>query len=187
MSYCVCDDESPCLYHKEHHDKKPNHKSMTDKISLYDIQEAKDFINAMEEVTDEGLQEYAQALQVQEKNKVNAIASYFRELEMTVKMAKIESKRLKELADYYERRQERLKQVLKYSMEAHGIEKIETDKFRISFRKSESIEVDDVEQLDDKFCTVKVSANKTAIKQAIKAGEEVCGARIVVNNNLQIK
>lgn len=157
------------------------------KVSLYDIHEAKDFINAMEEVTDEGLQEYSKALQVQENNKVNAIASYFRELEMTVDMAKIESKRLKELADYYERRQDRLKQVLKYSMEAHGIEKIETDKFRISFRKSESIEVDDVEMLDDKFCTVKISANKTAIKQAIKDGEEVCGARIVTNNNLQIK
>lgn len=157
------------------------------KVSLYDIHEAKDFINAMEEVTDEGLQEYSKALQVQENNKVNAIASYFRELEMTVDMAKIESKRLKELADYYERRQDRLKQVLKYSMEAHGIEKIETDKFRISFRKSESIEVDDVNELPEKFVVVKKQADKAAIKKAIKDGETVTGAKVIVNNNLQIK
>lgn len=106
---------------------------------------------------------------------------------MTVDMAKIESKRLKELADYYERRQDRLKQVLKYSMEAHGIEKIETDKFRISFRKSESIEVDDVEALPEKFVVVKKQADKTAIKKAIKDGETVTGAKVIVNNNLQIK
>ena len=58
---------------------------------------------------------------------------------------------------------------------------------KISFRKSESVEIDNVEELEDRFKRVKVEADKTAIKQAIKSGKEVKGARLVENNNLQIR
>lgn len=72
-------------------------------------------------------------------------------------------------------------------MEEFGIELIEGRTLKISFRKSESVEVDNVDELDEKFKKVKVEADKTAIKQAIKNGEEIKGARLVKNNNLQIR
>lgn len=155
--------------------------------SLYEIEEAKDFIERMKSEDDVELEAYSRSLVIQEKNKVNAIVGYLREVELTAEMAENESKRLAELAKYYRNRQERIKQSVKWAMQAHGIEKIETDKFRISFRKSESVEVDDVDALPEEFVVMKKQADKTSIKKAIKDGKTVEGARIVENSNLQIK
>jgi hypothetical protein len=74
-------------------------------------------------------------------------------------------------------------------MQVSGIEKIESPLFKISLRRSEAVEVDVVEALPSSFQNVKtvVTADKMAIKEAIKKGETVFGARIIENFNLQIK
>ena len=70
-----------------------------------------------------------------------------------------------------------------------GIEKVESPLFKLSVRRSEAVEVDMVEALPNAFQNVKnvVTADKIAIKEAIKKGENVTGARLVENFNLQIK
>ena len=75
------------------------------------------------------------------------------------------------------------------SMLITGIEKLESDFWRFSVRRSESVEVDLVEALPSDFRTIKnvVTADKVAIKEAIKRGENVIGARLIENFNLQIK
>ena len=78
---------------------------------------------------------------------------------------------------------------VKKAMIVSGIDKIESDLFKLSLRRSEAVEVDMVEALPNAFQNVKnvVTADKVAIKEAIKRGENVIGARIVENFNLQIK
>lgn len=98
-----------------------------------------------------------------------------------------EIKRLTERKQALKNAQERVKNSLKNAMEEFGIVEIKGQTLKINFRKSESVEVDNIEELDDKFKRVKVEADKTAIKQALKSGEEVKGARLVENNNLQIR
>ena len=98
-----------------------------------------------------------------------------------------EIKRLTERKQALKNAQERVKNNLKNAMEEFGIIEIKGGTLKISFRKSESVEVDNLEELDDKFKRIKVEADKTAIKQAIKSGEEVKGARLVENKNLQIR
>lgn len=157
------------------------------RVSLYNILDAKDFIERIKAEDDAELEEYSKSIAIQEANKVNAIAGFLRETELAAENAEIESKRLSEIAKFYANRAERIRQSMKYAMEAHGIEKIETDKFRVSFRKSESVEVDDVEQLPEQFVVIKRSADKKAIKEALKSGDKLKGVRVVVKNNLQIK
>lgn len=60
------------------------------------------------------------------------------------------------------------------------------DTVSISWRKSERVEIDDVDALPDMYMRVKVEPDKTAIKSAIRAGDRVDGARIVTSNNIQI-
>lgn len=156
------------------------------KVSLYNILDAKDFISRIDEENLD-IQEYSKSIAIQEKNKVNAIGGFLQETELVAENAKKESQRLAEIARYYENRVKRIKQSVQYAMEAHGIEKIETEMFRISFRKSESVEVDNAEVLPEEYLVVKKSVNKKAIKEALKNGETVEGARIVANNNLIIK
>ncbi len=78
-----------------------------------------------------------------------------------------------------------LREWLKNALECKPFE---TAKVRVSFRKSEQTEVDE-SVLDRKWCREKVTytPDKTAIKNAIKSGQTVDGARIVVNQNIQIK
>lgn len=66
---------------------------------------------------------------------------------------------------------------------------IETDLMKISWRKSESVEITDITKLPHEYLTVKVDEkpNKDAIKAAIKAGKEVPGAELNQKQNIQIK
>ena len=85
--------------------------------------------------------------------------------------------------------QARLKENISNAMALFGVDKIESPTLKLSFRKSKSVNVADLEALDQKYVTVKVtkSADKKAIKEAIESGEEVKGAYIEENFNLQIK
>lgn len=175
------------LLAEQQHEANEKLDSQYQKVSLYNILEAEDFIDRMKDEDDTELEEYSKTLAIQEKNKVNAIVGFLRETELTAESAEIEAKRLSEIAKFYKNRAERIKQSVKWAMESHGIEKIETDMFRLSFRKSESVLVDDVEVLPKEYVVLKKSADKTAIKKAIKDGINVEGARVIANNNLQIK
>ena len=100
-----------------------------------------------------------------------------------------EIKRLKAMKDSRDKKVEWLKESVKKAMLVSGIEKVESPLFKLSVRRSEAVEVDVVEALPSAFQNVKnvVTADKVAIKEAIKRGEFVMGARIIENFNLQIK
>ena len=100
-----------------------------------------------------------------------------------------EIKRLNERVKQFKNTQTRLKNYLSNTMQQFGIESIKGKTLEIKFRKSESVEIDNELMLDKKYLTEKVETkpNKTAIKEAIKNGEKVEGARLVTNYNLQIK
>jgi len=100
-----------------------------------------------------------------------------------------EIKRLKAMKDTKDRSINRLKEALREAMLISGIDKIESSLFKLSLRRSEAVEVDVVESLPSSFLNIKnvVTADKIAIKEAINRGENVIGARIVENFNLQIK
>ena len=67
--------------------------------------------------------------------------------------------------------------------------KLELPHSKISYRKSDSVEVVDVEMLPEEYVKTKIEKNpdKVAIKNAIKDGKEIKGAKIVTNYNIQIK
>ena len=100
-----------------------------------------------------------------------------------------EIKRLKVMKESKERAIDRLKSAVKNAMLVSNIEKIESPLFKLSIRKSEAVEVQIVEALPGAFINVKnvVTADKVAIKEAIKRGEHVTGARLIENFNLLIK
>lgn len=155
------------------------------KVSLYNILDAKEFVSRIDDETD--LEEYSKSIEIQKDEKVNAIVGFLRETELMAFIAESESKRLAELARYYGNRAKRVKQSVTWAMKAHDKDELKTGLFRLSFRKSSSIEVDDTEKLDEKYIVTKKSANKVAIKKALKDGETVTGARMIESNNLIIK
>lgn len=100
-----------------------------------------------------------------------------------------EIKRLQELKKRNTNVVNRLENAISEAMKLYGIEKVESPTLKLSFRKSESVEIVNEAQLAAPFKTLKTTCtpNKTLIKEAIKNGEVVEGAILVTNLNLQIK
>ena len=84
---------------------------------------------------------------------------------------------------------DRMKEAITTAMQVNGIEKVTSPTLNLSFRHSESVEIDSLDKLPEYFKTVKttVTADKTRIKKAIKDGQPMKGARIIEKYNLQIK
>jgi len=95
--------------------------------------------------------------------------------------------RLKQLKEQKENAIDKLKNAVSDAMQLYGIEKIDSPTLKLSFRKSESIEVS--ENIDKKYLIEKTTLqpDKQAIKKAIKDGKQVEGAVLVTNYNIQIK
>jgi len=100
-----------------------------------------------------------------------------------------EIKRLSQLKKVRQNLAERLKANISHAMHTFEVDKIESPLIKLSFRKSQSVEVDDVNSLPTEYKTIKVTeqADKMKIKQALQNGEQIQGCSIITNTNLQIK
>lgn len=173
-------------------------------MNLYDIDQR--LVTLIEEGFDlefgtifESEEELAKAIdevQLDLDAKIENIGCYIKNLEAEVEAFKKEEDNLEKRRKQTERKIEGLKRYLNgYLMACYPNDddrakwKFKSPKCVLGYRKSSSVEVPDIEKLDKKYLkiTTKVDPDKTAIKDAIKNGEEVKGAYIKQNINLNIK
>lgn len=156
--------------------------------SLYSIrQEIENFEYELDEETGELLNALVwDDLQMAYEEKVENIACYIKNLRSDIAAFKEEEAALAKRRKAAERRVEYLSGLLAENMEG---QKFSTAKCAISFRKSETLEVDDMKLLPAELLRVKntIEADKVAIKAAIKSGIEVNGCRLVESLKPQIK
>lgn len=100
-----------------------------------------------------------------------------------------EAKRLLDRKKSIESGMTSLRNNLANTMQITGKTKFKTEHFNFSFRKSESVDITDMALLPSNYIKTKTTetADKTAIKKAIKSGEVLEGATIIEKQNLQIK
>lgn len=79
----------------------------------------------------------------------------------------------------------------KGNLDAEGLNKYKIDlpHSKISYRKSDSVDVFNMDLLPTKYIKKKVEEipDKTSIKNDIKNGKKISGAKIITNYNIQIK
>lgn len=159
-------------------------------ISLYELGEAyKNLPYVLDSQDPDELKVYLNSIEVQIREKSSNIVMYAQNLNLTAEGIDNEIERLKELRDSYRKKAQRLKDYISWVLQENDIQLVESDLFRLSFRKSESVEVYDITQLPESFLKVKIekSLDKDMIKKAIKSGVEVPGATVITKQNLQIK
>lgn len=160
-------------------------------MNLFNIkQEYINLVNTIIENNGELSPELSQALAINETDLKEKAINYgyvIRSFEYENDIIDAEIKRLKALKEQKEKAIQKLKDAVSDAMNLYGIEKVESPALKLSFRKSESVEIS--ENLDKRFMIEKVTLqpDKVAIKEAIKKGEQVEGAVLVINQNLQIK
>jgi hypothetical protein len=160
-------------------------------MKLYQITQEAQYLAALletEELTPELEAELLinqEQLQTKGINYAKVIANYQSESDAI----DAEIKRLKAMKESRDKKVTWLTESLKKAMLVSGIEKIESPLFKISLRRSEAVEVEIPEALpvDWQVKKVTITADKVAIKKAIKEGYSITGARLVENFNLSIK
>ncbi len=119
--------------------------------------------------------------------KAEGLACYIKGLVADAEAIKAEKMALAARQRVAEKKAERLKTYLANCMDTAGKTKLSTPRCTISFRKSERVEVSDVNLLPEQFQEVILEANKSKIKSALKNGEDITGARLVSSRNILVR
>lgn len=126
-----------------------------------------------------------ESLQLERSEKLENIALWIKNLKSDAESYKAEKQAFEEKQRRAERRAEGLKNYLSAFLSG---EKFKTPRVECTFRKSESISVTDISQLASEYLRyAEPTADKTAIKSAIKSGKEVTGAELISKLSLCIK
>jgi hypothetical protein len=126
------------------------------------------------------------------QTKAQGIEMVAREATKYVTLIDMEIDRLKELKASRERVGQGLRDYLKRCMESAGIEKIECPLFKVAIQKNPpAVDIFDPLSIPADYMTdpkpVPPAPDKTRIKEAIKAGKEIPGARLTQSTRLAIK
>ena len=128
------------------------------------------------------------ALMMERDEKLEGLALYCKNADAEAKAIREEEKTLAERRRSLENKAERAKGFLAEQLAG---EKFSTPKVAVSYRKSEQVEVSMAfftEESNERFLRFKdPEADKTAIKNALKAGETVPGAELISKTNMILK
>lgn len=162
-------------------------------MNLYKItQEYQDLLDQVESCNDEleldAIMEHLHSLEWDRQDKLESIAKYMQTLKAQEVGITQEIERLSNLKKNKSNAQERLKKYIAFNLESAGIQKMETDLFKFSFRKSTSLEIVDEEKVPSEYVSEKVvtSIDKSQIKKDMK-DREIPGVQLREKQNLQIK
>lgn len=167
-------------------------------MKLYEIAvEYQNFLEAIEngDIPEEAIIDTLESITSILEDKADNIACLIKNMSAEAEAIKVEEAKLSERRKAKEKQVDRLKEYLSTTLLASGYTKIETARNKITFRKSESVAVDDEAEFikwamgnEDAYLTYKdPTINKTAVKEALKNGIELNGVRIESKQNLQIK
>ena len=155
-------------------------------MNLYEIEDA--ILECVDTETGDILDvEKLEALEMERDTKISNIACWVKELRSDAAAIKAEKDALDKRMKAKENLADRLSNYLENFLNGA---KFEDSRCAISYRKSESTEIAeglDLNLLPDDFKKITITANKTAIKAALKSGMKIDGCSLVVKSNMQIK
>lgn len=130
--------------------------------------------------------ESLEALVMEKELKIENVALWIKNLQSDALAYKAEKEAFAEREKKATDKAESLKAWLAMALAG---QKFSTARCAVSFRKSEKVEVDDVDSLPDELKTAKTTfdPDKKAIKALLKEGKEVSGCRLIESLNTHIK
>ena len=155
--------------------------------SLYEIDS--DILNCVDEETGEIIDSAAlDALNMERDAKIEGVACWIKDLKAETDALKAEKQALADRQKKTENKAESLKKWLAFALNG---QKFESARAAVSFRKSKSVEITDINELimkdDDLLVYQEPKPDKKAIAAAIKSGREVAGVVLVENESVIIK
>lgn len=153
-------------------------------MKLYEIDQA--ILNCIDLETGEIIDtEQLDKLTMEREAKLENVACWIKELKAEAEALKAEKMAFAKRQQVAENKMESLKKYLAYALDGQAFK---TTRASVTFRKSQVVEIADIYKLDENYLKYKEpEADKTAIKEALKAGQTVAGATLVENTSVIIK
>lgn len=152
-------------------------------MKLYEINEA--ILACVDPETGEADAEKLDELMLMREEKLENLALWVKDLKAEADAIKAEEKALAERRQAKERKAESIKAYLEKELAG---QKFETSRAICSFRKSQKVEITDLDKIPDDYLRYSLpTADKAAIKAAIKDGLTVEGAELIDSMTMSIK
>ena len=153
-------------------------------MKLYEIDQA--ILNCIDLETGEIIDtEQLDKLTMEREAKLENVACWIKELKAEAEALKAEKMAFAKRQQVAENKMESLKKYLAYALDGQAFKTVRAS---VTFRKSQAVEIADIYKLDENYLRYKEpEADKTAIKEALKAGKTVAGATLVENTSVIIK
>lgn len=123
-------------------------------------------------------------LQIDRDEKIENICLYIKDLRAEAKALAEESKALSERKERSQRKAESLSNYLQVML---GGQKWKSSKAVVSYRKTVSVVVDDIDALPSGYLRIKKEPDKALIKECIKAGGTMTGAHLEEKQSMSVK
>lgn len=120
------------------------------------------------------------------ETKVEGYVKVIKSLEADIEARKNEKKRLDGLNKSDQSKIDNLKAALAVSMTETGQTKVDTTLFKVGFRKSEAVVVDET-KLPKKYQVATYKPDKKTLKELLKSGKHIKGAALEERSNLSIR
>lgn len=162
-------------------------------MNLRDMAELIDYDHLTGEIIDNSsvIKELWSELNLNLEAKLENAAYLIKELDTAEVALRAEVDRLNKKARVMAKNADRIRELMQYALKASEQDKIKTDKFTFSLRKSSSLEIDELvaplEFMPKQFVRIKKEFDKTAITKALKAGEIIEGCVMTEKESLQIR
>ena len=129
--------------------------------------------------------EALEALEIARDEKIENIACWVKNLKAESEALKAEKQKLEKRQKTAENKQESLKSYLALVLQG---EKFKTAKAEISFRKAESVVIQDGAKIPEEYLVPQPpKEDKRKLKEAITNGAEIRGVTLLTKQNIQIK
>jgi hypothetical protein len=143
-----------------------------------------------EELTNEqrqAFEEYAEMLAGQEEDKVDGFVAFIRSENAHADFLREEAKRLTNAARCIESKLARLKTHYQYTMQSHGLKRVNGKAYSVSLRATPIVLIENEQAVPKEFWRVKseTSVDKTAVRDALKSGAVVPGCTLGKSYSLQ--
>lgn len=153
-------------------------------LNIYEIDnEIRDITDSLTEVLEESggeiteevitLMDKLDSLEINREKKIEGACLIKRETDASVRALKDEIKRIDKKVKALENKSNSLKGYVESALNG---EKFKTTLVNVYYRKSEAVEIKDIEAIPDELIKIERTAKKTDIKKRIKEGWKVPGA-----------
>lgn len=119
--------------------------------------------------------------------KLEGYAMVLKNIESDIAGIKSEEKRLADRRKAMESNLARIKENMAEALLTVEGNRVKTEKFTFSFRKSTSVQIENDAAIPPQFIKVEKTISRSELAKALKAGEQIEGAQLVENQSLSIR